>query len=111
MMAPDPVPVALQLVGGERLRGFGGIAILHTPGHTPGHLSLYLPQVSLLLAGDLLRYEHGAVTTAPDHYNADSAAELVSALSVLSLGFDRMLPYHGDYLASDAAAITRAAIA
>jgi glyoxylase-like metal-dependent hydrolase (beta-lactamase superfamily II) len=110
MAAPEPLPVDLALVGGERLGRLGGIVVLHTPGHTPGHLSLFLPQLSLLLAGDLLRYERGAVTTAPDHFNADSAQETVSALSVLSLGFDRMLPYHGDYLGADAAAITRAAI-
>ena len=34
----------------------GGISgvVLHTPGHTPGSLCLYLPKESLLLAGDTL---------------------------------------------------------
>lgn len=33
--------------------GLGGTAV-HTPGHTPGSLCLYLPEHSLLLAGDTL---------------------------------------------------------
>jgi glyoxylase-like metal-dependent hydrolase (beta-lactamase superfamily II) len=107
MTGPEPVPVTLRLAGGETLDVHGGLRVLHTPGHTPGHLSLFLPELSLLLAGDLLRYENGTVTTAPDRFNADSAEETVSALSVIPLGFEHMLPYHGDYLGSDAAAITR----
>ena len=36
-----------------RAGGITGI-VLHTPGHTPGSLCLYLPEESLLLAGDTL---------------------------------------------------------
>ena len=39
-----PTPVAVELVGGERLR-LGGIEldVLHTPGHSRGHLTLFEP--------------------------------------------------------------------
>jgi glyoxylase-like metal-dependent hydrolase (beta-lactamase superfamily II) len=55
---PAPPPVALdqplrpgdELRWGESLRA----QALHTPGHTPGSLCLYLPEQRLLLAGDTL---------------------------------------------------------
>jgi glyoxylase-like metal-dependent hydrolase (beta-lactamase superfamily II) len=106
-MAPTPVPVDLELVGNEQLRVLGGLVIMHTPGHTPGHLSLFLPALSLLIAGDLLRYEHGKVTGAPEHFSADPAYARASVRRALQLDFDHMLPYHGDYLAEDAVAIAR----
>jgi glyoxylase-like metal-dependent hydrolase (beta-lactamase superfamily II) len=106
-MAPTPVPVDLMLVGNEQLRVLGGLVILHTPGHTPGHLSLFLPGLSLLIAGDLLRYADGKVTGAPEHFSADPEYARASVRRVLELEFDHMLPYHGDYLAGNAAAIAR----
>lgn len=106
-MAPTPVPVDMLLVGNEELRVLGGVVILHTPGHTPGHLSLFLPERSLLIAGDLLRYENGKVTGAPEHFSANPAYSAASARKVLELEFDHMLPYHGDYLAADACEVAR----
>ena len=38
-----PATVDLRLVGGEELNVLGGVQILHSPGHTAGHLCLYLP--------------------------------------------------------------------
>ena len=107
MHAFKPAPVDLRLVGGETLAVLGGCRIIHTPGHTPGHLSLYLPAISLLIAGDLLRYENGLVARAPEHFTADHEAYEVSVQAIAKLEFDRMLPYHGEYLGADASAQTR----
>ena len=106
-MAPQPVAVDLRLVGGEALAVLGGCKILHTPGHTPGHLSLFLPALSLLIAGDLLRSAHGVVTGPPFGYTADPDQALASIGKVLELGFDRLLGYHGEYLGSGAAGASR----
>ena len=70
----------------------GGCQILHTPGHTPGHLSLYLPALSLLIAGDILRYENGAVTRAPEMYTADAEANEASLRMLAGLEFERTAP-------------------
>jgi glyoxylase-like metal-dependent hydrolase (beta-lactamase superfamily II) len=97
-----PAPVDLRLVGGETLGVLGGCEILHTPGHTHGHLSLYLPTLSLLIAGDILRYEHGLVTRAPEHYTIDQEANEVSLQALAEKNFERLLPYHGEYLGTGA---------
>ena len=105
--AVTPAPVDLRLVGGEVLAVLGGCRILHTPGHTPGHISLYLPELSLLIAGDVLRYENGAVTRAPEMYTADAETNEATLKELAKLEFERMLPYHGEYLGSAASARMR----
>ena len=48
------VAVARRLVDGERI-DLGGITLetVHTPGHTPGHLSFYIPEHDLLFSADV----------------------------------------------------------
>lgn len=52
---PKVAPPDGDLVDGQAV-GVDGIAgtILHTPGHTPGSLCVYVPAESLLIAGDTL---------------------------------------------------------
>jgi hydroxyacylglutathione hydrolase len=47
---PDADLVDGHVVGVEGLAG----TVIHTPGHTPGSICLYLPEESLLIAGDTL---------------------------------------------------------
>ena len=55
MPTPEVAPPDAPLVDGQTL-AISGISgtILHTPGHTQGSLCLYLPEHSILLAGDTL---------------------------------------------------------
>jgi ribonuclease/clavin/mitogillin len=48
------IEIAHELVDGERIE-LGGITLeaLHTPGHTPGHLSFVVPEYRLLFSGDV----------------------------------------------------------
>lgn len=48
------------LTGLDTLPILGGLQVLETPGHTPGHLSFYAPAHKLLIAGD-------SVSTQPDN--------------------------------------------
>ncbi len=50
-----PCPVDRTLQDGDE---FGPVRVLHTPGHTPGHLAFWWPELRVLFAGD-------AVTTYP----------------------------------------------
>jgi glyoxylase-like metal-dependent hydrolase (beta-lactamase superfamily II) len=43
------------LVDDQVLPLLGGLMVIATPGHTPGHLSFYLEKHAILLAGDSLR--------------------------------------------------------
>ncbi len=59
MLHPPAVRVGRTLTDGERLPYRGGIVVIHTPGHTPGHISLFLPGDGLLISGDALRVVDG----------------------------------------------------
>ena len=48
------VEVARLLTDGERIN-LGGITleVIHTPGHTPGHMAFFIPEHGLLFSGDI----------------------------------------------------------
>src|SRR3972149_1329196 len=51
--APTTAAVGVEVADGEELAVAGGIRVVHTPGHTPGHLSFLLPREGgVLFAGD-----------------------------------------------------------
>lgn len=55
MSASEPAPVDQWVVHGDRL-AYGAILgeVIHTPGHTPGSVCLYVSEHDLLFAGDTL---------------------------------------------------------
>jgi glyoxylase-like metal-dependent hydrolase (beta-lactamase superfamily II) len=53
-----PVPIDVGLQGGERLRLARDwrVDVLHTPGHSPGHLSVYDPRSRALVMADAIQW-------------------------------------------------------
>lgn len=54
LMPVEPARAARILEPDEVLPVLGGLRVLATPGHTPGHLSFYAPAYGVLFAGDSL---------------------------------------------------------
>ena len=103
MREVPPVAVDLRLVGGEELSVLGGVQILHSPGHTAGHLCLFLPALSLLVAGDLLRLlEDNVIRESPAGIAVDADQALASARQIVTLKFEGFIGYHGGYVVSGA---------
>lgn len=51
----EPCPIDTRLGGGERVRaGDRELEVVHTPGHTAGHVCFYLEEEGLLFSGDHL---------------------------------------------------------
>jgi glyoxylase-like metal-dependent hydrolase (beta-lactamase superfamily II) len=48
----DPVVVDHELADGDELELAGGLRVVHTPGHTAGHVSLVAPARGVVLAAD-----------------------------------------------------------
>ena len=48
------IPVHQLLEEGQTLPTMGGLRVLHTPGHTPGSIALYLEERGVLFSGDML---------------------------------------------------------
>jgi len=49
----QPVPINQALVPGADLPFWGGLKVLHLPGHTEGHCGFYSQRFDLLFSGDL----------------------------------------------------------
>ena len=70
---------------------------LHTPGHAPGHMSLYDPEKQILLAGDIL----GEMVAWYSPSSGGALGYLESLNKVSSLDINLVLPSHGNII-SDA---------
>lgn len=50
----DAVPVVTELAHGQVIEVAGGVRVVHTPGHTPGHISLLHESSGVLITGDAI---------------------------------------------------------
>ncbi|EOQ14862.1 MBL fold metallo-hydrolase [Bacillus cereus] len=87
--------VSDTVIDGQELPYCGGILILHTPGHTPGHISLYLKQSKILVAGDSMYSVNGVLggVHAPTTLNIMEARQ--SLKKYLNLDIESVVCYHG----------------
>lgn len=101
-----PVPVDIELVDGVTIRtSVGPMRVVATPGHTPGHVSLYLPEEHLLLAADAITAE--AAFDGPNEdatLDMDAAVESIGRLAELDV--ERTLCFHGGVVEHDAERIS-----
>ena len=74
----------------------GAAEIVFTPGHAPGHISLYFEAERLLLSGDALHAPDGELTGPRAPLDESEALESIDKLS--ELDFERTLCYHGGFV-------------
>lgn len=65
----------------------GGIEIISTPGHMPGHISIYVKESKTLIVGDALVIESGELKIALPQYTLDIDEARKSVKKLLS--YDR----------------------
>ncbi|GIF04296.1 MBL fold metallo-hydrolase [Actinoplanes siamensis] len=78
-----------------------GLRIVATPGHTPGHISIFEPATGTLVAGDALRTQNGLEGSDPQ-YTSDLAAAKQSVKKLATLDVRAILPGHGEPLTAGA---------
>ena len=94
-----PAGVDVELVDGVRFRTAAGpMEAVHTPGHTPGHLSLYFPEQALLIAADALTADETGLQGPSEQYTLDMDEALASARALADREIDRTLCYHGGFV-------------
>ncbi len=72
----------------------GPVQVIHTPGHTPGHVCLLYQ--GTLFAGDLVENKRGLLRPYPDKWNADSAQLRRSVGSLKDVDYDLVCMAHGE---------------
>ena len=90
-----PIKVDRTLEDGERLELAGGVRIIFTPGHTPGHISLYLERSRTLISGDALTSAEGTLAGPRERVTPDLAQAHASVAKLAKLDIDTILTYHG----------------
>ncbi len=97
----EPVHVNRILYRDEFLPWCGGINVIHTPGHTPGHISLYIPTSRTLIAGDAIVIENGKLNIANPQFclNLKEAIQTVQRLQGYEIS--RLICYHGGLFKGD----------
>jgi glyoxylase-like metal-dependent hydrolase (beta-lactamase superfamily II) len=88
-------PVDRALVDGERLPYCGGITVIHTPGHTLGHICLYVENIRTLIGGDAFRVEDGELVRCPPEINHDNQMYVNSLKKLSRLDIKAIVNYHG----------------
>jgi glyoxylase-like metal-dependent hydrolase (beta-lactamase superfamily II) len=94
LWATEPVAVDKLVNEGDELPILGGIKILHTPGHTPGSICLYLKSQKLLIAGDLIAHRFG-LKLPSRMFTVDIDQEIQSVKRVAGMDFDIICFGHG----------------
>lgn len=96
-----PAPVDRELAAGEDLPIAGGMAAVHSPGHTPGHTSFLWSSGGVLFAGDAAGNVFGRLgpaMVAEDPAEADRSFALLAGLE-----FDVAVFGHGRPIVGSAA--------
>src|SRR5262245_58175573 len=97
---PTPVDVALQ--DGTRLDLAGGVRVIFTPGHTPGHISLYLERTGTLITGDALTANEGQLAGPNAGATPDMPTAGQSVRRLADLDVHTIVCYHGGVVQDEA---------
>ena len=87
-----PVQPDLTLEDGDRV---GDFRVVATPGHTPGHISLFRAADGLLIAGDACQTRRGRLRPSPALLATDEAKARASFAKLMGLMPRVVLPGHG----------------
>jgi glyoxylase-like metal-dependent hydrolase (beta-lactamase superfamily II) len=107
--APDcpqiPSAVPLQpLSDGDRVQD---LRILHTPGHTRGHISVFQEAEGVLFVGDAVGTVSGVMTRPPVPFTADAVEAELSLRKLSKLAPGRMIFSHGPEVADPVTELRR----
>ncbi|MCL6593070.1 MAG: MBL fold metallo-hydrolase [Alicyclobacillus sp.] len=83
------------LADGQILPLAGGLQTIFTPGHTPGHICIYLPTTRTLVAGDATVSENGRLLGPNPQATPDLEQAWQSLRQFLRYPIERVICYHG----------------
>jgi glyoxylase-like metal-dependent hydrolase (beta-lactamase superfamily II) len=90
-----PASVDDLLADGQVLPVLGGLCVVATPGHTPGHVSLFAPAAGILFTGDSIVSKKDRLYPSVPANTWDAAQAQASARAQAALGATIVCPGHG----------------
>lgn len=98
-MEIEATTVDVQLTGGETFATSAGpMRTVYTPGHSPGHTSLYFPEVELLISADALNVVEGNLVGPREDATPDLETAWRSVEALADLEMAQTFCFHGGYV-------------
>lgn len=94
----EPAEVDLMVQDGDTFDWCGGCEIVGTPGHTPGHISIYVRNKKTFISGDAAALENGNLVIANPHFTIDMDKAEKSLNKILNFNAEEIICYHGGIL-------------
>ena len=82
-----------------------GLNVIGTPGHTAGHISLWDPAASVLIAGDALNGDNGGVGEPNPQFSENHEEALAAVGKMAGLEYEALYFGHGEPVLEGAAAL------
>ena len=101
LLNPPSANVDRTLGDGEVLPYCGGLVVINTPGHTPGHISLYHQASKTLIAGDALTVVDTHLRGPDPHATLDMGMAIDSLHRLAEYDIKAVICYHGGLYAGD----------
>ena len=95
LFKPASVQADELLSDGQILPVLGGLRVIETPGHTPGHISLFAPSVGVLFCGDSIVSGEDGLRGSSGANNWDQAKSDASVCKQAALGARILCSGHG----------------
>lgn len=83
------------LKDGQSVPGFSDISVINTPGHTPGHISLYVKGRKILIAGDAFVLENNKLAFTDTKLNYNDEMYVKSLKKLGDYDIKEVICYHG----------------
>jgi len=90
-----PVKVDEILAEGDTLPVLGGLRVVETPGHTPGHISLFAPSAKVLFCGDSMVSDQNGLQGSRPGITWDETKARESERKQATLGANIVCSGHG----------------
>lgn len=94
-------PIGRLLSDGEVLPFCGGVEVLHTPGHTPGHICLFVREGGVLITGDAMNMQRDMLSGPNPQYTQDMKMAIRSLKRLRDYPIEAVLCYHGGVFAGN----------
>ncbi len=90
-----PFQVQEIVTEGQTLPALGGLQVLETPGHTPGHISLFASSVGVLFCGDSMVSDEKGLQGSRPGITWDETKARASERKQAEIGVQIVCPGHG----------------
>ena len=94
LLHPPPIAQVTELEEGDAIPLLSGARVVHTPGHTPGSISLHFPDEGALIVGDALQRRGNRLTLPSRFFSSDMAAAKASVRKLAELDFEVLCLSH-----------------